>query len=204
MNLSRLMVLGDLARHGPRHGHQIRRDAEMTNVSSWGGVSVGALYRELRQLEEERLVEAVRTEQVGRRPARTIYRITEEGCRELGILRRKAILELHSSPDALGVALIFGGVGERDEVASLLRSRRQAIANIMDGLIAKRTHLESKGWLSPADAAVFHRADLHMKAELQWHDQFDKVLVEAAEHPKHTGPRKSSPRRKAKDEHDRS
>jgi hypothetical protein len=40
---------------------------------------VGALYRELRQMEGEGLVDAVRTEQVGRRPARTIYAITQEG-----------------------------------------------------------------------------------------------------------------------------
>src|SRR5215467_11133426 len=163
MNLSRLMVLGDLARHGPRHGHQIRRDAEMTNVNRWGGVSVGALYRELRQLEEDQLVEAVRTEKVGRRPARTIYRITEEGRRELGILRRKAILELHSAPDALGVALIFGGVGEEGELAALLRSRRQALANVLDGITTKRTYLESKGYLSSSGAAVFRRAELHLQ-----------------------------------------
>jgi DNA-binding PadR family transcriptional regulator len=202
MNLSRLMVLGDLARHGPRHGHQIRRDAEMTNVSRWGGVSVGALYRELRQLEEDQLVEAVRTEQVGRRPARTIYRITEEGRRELSILRRKAILEMHSGPDALGVALMFGGVGEEGELAALLKSRRQALANVLDGITTKRTYLESKGYLSPSDAAVFRRAELHLQAELQWHDEFDPVLTEAAKQAPRTEPRKSTRRKRGKDAHD--
>ena len=73
------MVLGTLARHGQQHGHQIRRIAEVTNVGEWGGVSVGALYRELRGMEAEGLVAAVRTEQVGRRPARTVYEITGEG-----------------------------------------------------------------------------------------------------------------------------
>ena len=60
------MVLGILATQGPRHGHQIRRAAEITNVGEWGGVSVGALYRELRTMDAEGLVTAVRTEQVGR------------------------------------------------------------------------------------------------------------------------------------------
>ncbi len=59
------MVLATLARHGPRHGHEIRRLAEVTNVGEWGGVSVGALYRELRTMEGEGLVDPVRTEQVG-------------------------------------------------------------------------------------------------------------------------------------------
>ena len=47
MNLTRLMALGILARSGPSHGHHIRRVAELTDVGEWGGVSVGALYREL-------------------------------------------------------------------------------------------------------------------------------------------------------------
>src|SRR5579863_4011721 len=99
MNLTRLMVLGLLA-NGPRHGHQIRRDAEQTNVGNWGGVSVGALYRELRAMEGEGLVVPLRTEQVGRRPARTVYQISEEGRRELRILRERAIRELQFGLDA--------------------------------------------------------------------------------------------------------
>src|SRR6185437_1749194 len=125
MNLSRLMVLGLLASHGPRHGHQIRRDAERTNVGNWGGVSVGALYREIRQMEREGLVEPVRTEQVGRRPARTIYRITEAGGRALHDLRGEALRVLRFGPDAFGVALVFGRTWGRSELTGLLRERRQ-------------------------------------------------------------------------------
>ena len=58
MNLTRLMALGTLARYAPQHGHQIRRLADLTNVGEWGGVAVGALYRELRAMEGEGLVEA--------------------------------------------------------------------------------------------------------------------------------------------------
>lgn len=61
---TRLMILELLARNGPRQGHQIRYDAEVTHAGLWGGVSVGALHRELRQMEAEVLLEAVRTEQM--------------------------------------------------------------------------------------------------------------------------------------------
>ncbi|HEY0933332.1 MAG TPA: PadR family transcriptional regulator, partial [Trebonia sp.] len=91
MNLTRLMALGVLARSGPSHGHHIRRLAEVTNVSEWGGVSVGALYRELRTMEREGLIEATRTEKVGNRPERTVYAITDEGQLELSTLRDQAI-----------------------------------------------------------------------------------------------------------------
>ena len=73
------MILGLLAERGPMHGHQIRRTAELTNAEVWGGITGGALYAELRKLGGEGLIEAIREEQVGRRPARTVYQITEEG-----------------------------------------------------------------------------------------------------------------------------
>jgi DNA-binding PadR family transcriptional regulator len=187
MNLSRLMVLGLLATHGPRHGHQIRRDAEGTNVSSWGGVNVGALYRELRRMEEEGLVEPVRTEQVGRRPARTVYRITGEGQRELSILREQAIRDLHPAPDVISVALLFGRVWDRGELVEWLQARRRLIASILEGIAAKRDHLQAKGFLTPLDVAVFRRAELRLEAELHWHDEFDIVLAELPDPARHAG-----------------
>src|SRR5438309_6396950 len=105
--MSRLMVLGLLRTTGPMHGHQIRRMAEMNSVEAWGGVSVGSLYRELHRMEEEGLVQPVRSEQVGRRPARTIYSITDEGGRELRILREQALTDSRKrSVDPVGVALL--------------------------------------------------------------------------------------------------
>ena len=169
------MVLGLLA-HGPRHGHQIRRDAEQTNVGNWGGVSVGALYRELRQMEGEDLVEPMRTEQVGRRPARTVYRITDEGRRELRILRERAIRDLHHGPDAFGVALVFGRTWDRAELIGLLHARRQAIAAALEGVEAECTQLEARGAIGPLDVAMFRRRAMQLEAELRWHDEFDRVL----------------------------
>jgi DNA-binding PadR family transcriptional regulator len=64
MSLSRMVVLGLLAEGGPMYGHQLRRQADSMHVESWGGVSPGALNRELHQLEAEGLIE--RSEQIGR------------------------------------------------------------------------------------------------------------------------------------------
>jgi DNA-binding PadR family transcriptional regulator len=173
------MVLGTLARHGPRHGHEIRRIAEVTNVGEWGGVSVGALYRELRTMEGEGLVEAVRTEQVGRRPARTVYAITGEGQLELGMLREQAIKGIHWWPDPLGVALSFASAGtDREELASWLRSRRDTFMLIVDRLKDDRERMVARGWLDPFQATVMYRGQLHAEAEVRWHDEFAKVLTE--------------------------
>jgi len=172
------MVLGTLAQHGPRHGHEIRRIAEVTNVGEWGGVSVGALYRELRTMEGEGLVEAVRTEQVGRRPARTVYAITGEGQMELGMLREQAIKSLHLWPDPLGVALSFASAGtDQEELASWLGSRREAFALIVARLEDDRQRMVAKGWLDPFQATVMYRGQLHAEAEVRWHDEFAKILA---------------------------
>ena len=177
MNLTRLMVLGVLAQHGPRHGHEIRRMAEVTNVGEWGGVSVGALYRELRLMEAEGLVEPVRTEQVGRRPARTVYSITGEGQLELAMLREKAICGMHWGPDPIGVALTFGAP-DPEELGSWLQARRDMFAIARSSIEAERQRLLTRGYLNPLSAAVMYRAELHAETEVRWHDEIAKILAD--------------------------
>jgi DNA-binding PadR family transcriptional regulator len=177
MNLSRLLLLGALDRHGPRHGHRIRRAAEQANVASWGGVTVGALYREMRTLDEEGLIAAVRTETEGRRPARTIYEITAEGRRELAILREQAIAEPKQAPDAVAVALAFGGVGERGVALPLLRARRDVLQREVAGIAAERARLVAEGVLGAVDVAVFRRGELLRAAEVAWIDETIAALA---------------------------
>ena len=177
MNLSRLLILGALDRHGPRHGHRIRRDAEQTNVAAWGGVTVGALYRELREMDGEGLIEAVRTETEGNRPARTVYRISQEGKRELSILREQALTQLRQGADAVAVALVFGGLGEKAVALDLLRARRDALQHELDGIAAEREHHVAQGHLGAVDVAVFRRGEHLRAAEIAWIDETLPVLA---------------------------
>ena len=177
MNLTRLMALGTLARYGPRHGHEIRRLAEVTEVGEWGGVSVGALYRELRAMEAEGLIEAVRTERVGRRPARTVYAITDSGHTELSMLREQAVKAPFHGPDPLGVALSFASAtADWEDMAHWLRARREMFALAAAELARHRERLVAKGQLGPVEAAVMYRGQLHVETEVRWHDDFAKIL----------------------------
>lgn len=178
MNLTRLMTLGILARNGPSHGHHIRRVADVTNVGEWGGVSVGALYRELRAMEREGLVEAARTEKVGNRPERTVYAITPEGQLELTTLREQAIRPLVSGLDPLGVALLFAADGlERAELRRTLRARREMLAIGVAEVRAERERLIAGGFLDVLAAAVMRRGIMGMEAEIAWHDELDAALA---------------------------
>ena len=182
MNLTRLMALGTLARYGPQHGHQIRRLADLTNVGEWGGVSVGALYRELRAMEGEGLVETIRTEKVGRRPARTVYEITRDGQMELQSLREQAIKPAGFGADPLGVALTFAAEGmDPDELRVTLRARRNRLEITAVELAAELDRLTAKGYLGVFQAAIMRRGVMHHEAEVRWHDELDAVLAATPE-----------------------
>ena len=105
------MILGLLAERGPMHGHQIRRAAELTNAEVWGGITGGAIYAELRKLDGDGLIEAIREEQVGRRPARTVYEISAEGRLELVVQRDAALQVVFGSADPVSVVLLFARAG---------------------------------------------------------------------------------------------
>jgi DNA-binding PadR family transcriptional regulator len=181
MNLTRLVCLGLLAEHGARHGHQLRRDVETFKADEWAGVGTGSLHRELRQMAGEGLIEAVRTEQVGRWPQRTIFQITNEGRRELAVLREQAVARIQEAPDAVAAGLIFAGPQDPLILGELLARHRQAVEAELRRLALERERGMREGWLqpsvSPLQAAAFRRSELRMEAELAWHAECDQMLA---------------------------
>lgn len=188
MNLTRLICLGLLAEHGARHGHQLRRDVENFKADEWAGAGAGSLHRELRQLAGQGLIEAVRTEQVGRWPPRTIYQITSEGRRELADLREQAVARLQEVPDAVAVGLIFAAPREPFVLGELLARHREAVEAELGRLARERERGMREGFLqpslSPLEAAAFRRSELRAEAELAWHEECDQMLAthKAVEH----------------------
>jgi DNA-binding PadR family transcriptional regulator len=181
MNLTRLTCLGLLAEHGERHGHQLRRDIEILKADEWAGVGAGSLHRELRKMAGEGLIEAVRTEQEGRWPPRTIYQITAEGRRELAVLREQALGRLQEVPDAMAAGLIFSGPQDPSAVIDLLARHRQAVQAELGRLALERQRGMREGFLrpsvSPVQAAAFRRSELRMEAELAWHAECDEMFT---------------------------
>jgi DNA-binding PadR family transcriptional regulator len=175
------MVLGLLDSQGPLHGHQIKLIALDTEVTQWGGIGIGALYRELRVMDGEGLVRAVAVEQVGRRPVRTVYEITDAGRRELRGLREAAVCELRFGPDPLPVALLFGRVGDPGELAGFLARRREALVATIADLDAERDDHLAHGRIGALDAALFGRQAMLLEAEVRWLDAFGPILTSKEE-----------------------
>jgi DNA-binding PadR family transcriptional regulator len=107
----------------------------------WGGITGGALYAELRKLAAEGLIEAVREEQVSRRPARTVYQITAEGRLELVIQREAALEVVFGSADPVSVVLLFAAGADPSQLGERLAARRHRVA--------QRAALRGPAWGHP-------------------------------------------------------
>ena len=162
------------------HGHQIRRTAELTNAEVWGGITSGALYAELRRLDGEGLIRPVREEQVGRRPARTVYEITEEGRLELVVQREAALDVIFGSADPVSVVLLFAAGSDPAALASRLAARRRRVTAQLEAMTEERTRLTAQDLLSPLATAAFRRGELRLEAELRWHDESGRQIAAAA------------------------
>jgi DNA-binding PadR family transcriptional regulator len=171
------MILGLLAERGPMHGHQIRRTAELTNAEVWGGITGGALYAELRKLGGEGLIEPIREEQVGRRPARTVYQITEEGRLELVVQRDAALEVVFGSADPLSVVLLFAAGTDPAELSERLAARHRRIEGQLEAMAAERERLTGQGVLPLLAVGAFRRGELRLEAELRWHEEFGRQLA---------------------------
>jgi DNA-binding PadR family transcriptional regulator len=118
-----MMILGLVQWMQPVHGYDVRRELLSWSADKWANVQPGSIYHALRKLTEEGLLREVATEQVGARPARTTYEITDKGAAEFMSLLRGNWWQLATPPDPFMAAFSFLPALRRDEAAAALRSR---------------------------------------------------------------------------------
>jgi DNA-binding PadR family transcriptional regulator len=183
VNPTRLFILGALARHGPMYGHQLRRDARLDRTELWSEVRPGSLYGALHRLAAEGLIEPLRTEQDGQLPARTVYGITEEGHRELRVLRAEALQEVRLQPDPVDLALAMSGDLDPDILRGYLDDRVRALS----ARAAQFDNQRDRLWpgQTVADDLVVEHARRRIQAELDWHrlvlDQISKLAADSGQ-----------------------
>ena len=183
VNPTRLFILGALAKHGPMYGHQLRRDARLDRTELWSEVRPGSLYGALHRLAAEGLIEPLRTEQDGQLPARTVYGITEEGHRELRVLRAEALQEVRLQPDPVDLALAMSSDLDPDILRGYLDDRVRALS----ARAAQFDHQRDRLWpgQTVADDLVVEHARRRIQAELDWHqlvlDQIGKLAADSGQ-----------------------
>ncbi len=83
-------------------------------------------------MTRDALLEVVGTDQVGGRPERTTYRLTNEGESEFQALLREALWRVRPPVDPLMPALCFMPVLERDELIAALKNRIPQISGQLE------------------------------------------------------------------------
>lgn len=166
---ARLFVLATIGRLGEAHGHEVAREAAADQMESWAHVSAGALYSALRRCETDGLVEAVRTEQVGRFPARTVYRLTTEGEQALDRARAEAWARTGLSPDPFDVALSISDGCDPGVLRPVIERRLGEYESALSALRGQAAQM--RGRLEPTAVAVLDHVVLRHETEVAWHRQ---------------------------------
>lgn len=159
-------MLGELARRGPMHGHQIRRAAQIDHLDLWTDVKPGSLYGALQRMDAEGLVRQVRTEQEGRRPPRTVYEITEEGRHELELLRAATLREARLIPDPIDLALGHVHGMSEDTARAALEVRQASLTHQLQSMLHVRT--EAEPFLSAMEKQIFEHTIRRLRLEQEW------------------------------------
>ncbi len=166
---ARLFVLATLDRLGEAHGHEVSREAAVDRMETWAHVSQGALYSALRKCETDGLIEAVRTEQVGKFPARTVYRLTPEGQAALHQTRGSAWARIGLSPDPFDLALSVSDGCDTAELRMVIQQRLDDYTSALTGLRGELETLRPR--LEPTAVAVFEHVIIRHETEVTWHER---------------------------------
>ena len=142
MSATRLLILGLVRLAQPVHGYDVRRELLSWNADEWANVAPGSIYHALKKLTDEGLLREVETEQVGQRPARTRYEVTELGETVFSDMLREYWWELKPASDPFLAALALLPALPEREAAAALRNRARNLRGGAEGLQA----MIDNGW----------------------------------------------------------
>lgn len=157
----------ELLHSGPKHPyeiHQMMREHEAWRLLK---VTTGSLYHAIERLERDDLIEAVETSREGRRPERTIYRLTEAGRDAFAERLRAMIAEPAVEYPQYAVAVAFLHTLDRADVIVQLRRRAMALEAQIAGELVYRGRLTELGVHELFWADVDLRT-AQRKTELAW------------------------------------
>jgi DNA-binding PadR family transcriptional regulator len=121
-NLLALAILTLLGER-PMHPYEIATNLRERGKADSIKINWGSLYTVVANLEKHGFIEATHTAREGRRPERTVYRITDEGREELSDWLRELIGIPEKEYPRFGAALAEIAALHPDEVGDLLRLR---------------------------------------------------------------------------------
>jgi DNA-binding PadR family transcriptional regulator len=118
---------------GPMHPYEMQQRIRQYAYDHAVKVTHGALYNSVERLAARGLIETVETSREGRRPERTVYRVTDAG-RSAAQLRLAEILsELNEEFPLFGTGLAFVNLLPENEVHQCLLTRLNKLEFLLAG-----------------------------------------------------------------------
>jgi DNA-binding PadR family transcriptional regulator len=166
----RLLVLGVVRIFQPIHGYDIRRELLSWHADEWGSVAPGSIYNAIKTLTREGFLSVSGTAQIGARPERTSYQLTDAGTREHLRLLRDSWRQVRVPIDPLMPALAFMPMLPRAEVLAHLRERMLQIERMLtEARWAQRHLVASAPRRAPDDE---HQIPRHPDGSIDFDDDF--------------------------------
>lgn len=171
MSSIRLLVLGVVRIFQPIHGYDIRRELLSWHADEWGNVAPGSIYNAIKTLTREGYLSVSGTAQMGARPERTSYTLTDAGVTEHLRLLRDSWREVRLAVDPLMPALAFLPILPRAEVIEMLRGRIEQIERMIAEARWAQKHLVAE---SAAPPGVHSGKDVPRKKDgrIEFDDDF--------------------------------
>ena len=163
---ARLVILG-LLRQRPLYGYEIKQIIE-EHMGDWTSIAFGSIYFALDKLTQEKFVEKAKVEKEGRRPSRSVYRITAAGRKEFLRLLREGWRQVERQFYPLDVCLFFLDSLPLVEVENFLKMRKAALRAALEHVRIHRTEQLALPEVPRLAGAIFDHTLLHTQAELSW------------------------------------
>jgi len=181
------MTLLGLLASKPMHGYEVRQLMKNAAMEHWVDVPQGSVYPALQRMATDGLLEVVEVTKEGKRPTKTVYRITDEGRAEHLRLLRNAWGDPALSGFPVDVALYFVWFLPAEEIALLLSERidrvDQRLANVADARRHNEVASETFGLPAPYMemlSDLLEHAQVTLNTERQWAERVLGRLLEGA------------------------
>jgi DNA-binding PadR family transcriptional regulator len=142
-SLWELTVLS-LLRLRPMHPYELSRLIREWHKADFLDLKPGSLYHAVRRLQQAGSIEAVETRREGRRPERTVYRLTETGEARLLASLRELLAQPVPEPSQFMAALSFLGHLSPEDAGRQLEGRCARLAaeliqldRVLEGLVPR-------------------------------------------------------------------
>ena len=166
-------LLGLLS-EGPKHPYQIEKDVQFRDMRFWTELSMSAIYKLLRKLEEDEYVTCT-TELTEENRARKIYQITEEGATALREKLAELLLEAEHVRWQVDIAFYNLDMFDKQMQLAMLRDYRRAVVKQIGCYRELEAFLlDSKCPIYPL--SISRRPIYMMEGELRWLDDFIREI----------------------------